>query len=136
MKTCIAISSLLWAGLVSAQGIPGLYTGAELAAILADTQEYMREMDELSAVKREIEALPQGTPVPSALEQRRRNVAQQLQLRTYFSDEADRRLIKHLSGSLREQPNHPWAEDWKQKVADAQKRLLRDPLDSKDPLSR
>lgn len=139
MKTCIAIASLLWAGVVSAQGIPVTandYTSAELAAMLADMQKFHDEMSELAAVQRDLEALPEGSPVPPALEQRRRNAAQPLQLRTYFHDESDRRLIKYLSEELRKQPHHPWADDWRTKVADAQKRLLRDPLDSKDPLNR
>jgi hypothetical protein len=138
MKTCIAISSMLWAGIVAAQGIPvtaDAYSIAEMAAILADMDEYQWEKAELSAVSREIDALPQGAPVPQGLEQRRRNVTHKLQLRSYHSDEADRRLIKDLSEMVLQQPGHPWADDWKKKVADAQKRLLRDPMDSKAPLS-
>lgn len=135
----IAIASLLSAGVVSAQGIPVTangYTSAELAAIAADAQKYRDETAELAAVQRDIEALPQGAQVPATLEQRRRDVALKLQLRTYFSDESDRRLIKFLSDKLRTEPNHPWADDWRTKVADAQKRLLREPLDTKNPLSR
>lgn len=135
MKASVALASILWAAVVSAQGIPVTYTSAELASTVADTREYLEEMGELAAVQREIEALPQGAQVPPMLEHRRRNVTQKMQLRMYVSDESDRRLIKYLSDRLRKEPSHAWADDWRTMVADAQKRLLREPLDTKNPLS-
>ena len=140
-------SLMLLVGSVSAQGIPVTandYTPQEMRNYAADAMRLASERAELAEVQRIIKELPKvvggesgvlSVAMPPDLSNRLRTVVRKLQARAFLADEYHRRMIRYLSEELKKEPDHPWAEDWRMKIADAQKSLLRAPLDYYDVLN-
>lgn len=136
MKVVFGMLVFVCMGSANAQGIPVTandYTSEERQAQIVDSNELARERSELKSINAAIAVLPANTQASPDLALRRRSVIHKLELREYHFDEADRRLIKHLTAELKKTPDHPWAADWKTKIADAQKHLLREPSDLWNP---